>query len=362
MIQIGKIIKRVPIFRMLGKESIDFIVERLKFKTFQKDDAICKIGDPGEEMYIIISGETDVRIGEPGSERVVATLKSGDYFGEMALLTEEPRSATVLATDTVETFVLYKNDFDVILERYPSISLSMTKMISQRLRDTNIKAAKMPKPEDIKQDGTGPKGSLKDMALVDLISFCEANSLTGSMKLVNGAETGHFEFQRGQIASVKLGAIKEDEALDKMLGWEDGDFEITVKPLKLGKDEVDDDVEIETKNVLIVNNSMVVRKVIERAFKGLGYNVETASNIENALQSFQSQQPDIIISDVKLADGNGVVFINKVREQYKLPFIFITDNSIKAEFEDQLRQLGNAELTKTHEVSEIVKLVENTLL
>ena len=56
MIQIGKILKQVPIFRMLDKESIDFIVERLKFKTFSENETICKVGDPGDEMYIIISG------------------------------------------------------------------------------------------------------------------------------------------------------------------------------------------------------------------------------------------------------------------------------------------------------------------
>ena len=361
MIQIGKILKKVPIFRMLGKESIDFIVERLKFKTFSADEVICKTGDAGEEMYIIISGKTDVIIGTGNEQQVVATLQSGDYFGEMALLTDEPRSATVKATESCETFVLYKNDFDVILERYPSIALSMTKIVSKRLRDTNIKASKMPRPEDIKKAGSGPSGSLKDMALVDLISFCESNSLTGSMKVINGGQSGNFQFEKGQLISVNLGNVKDDEALDTMLGWEDGKFEITVVPLTLGKESEEHD-DVETKYILIVNNSMVVRKVIERAFKGLGYHVETASNIASSLESIGKQPADIIISDVKLADGNGIDFINKVRENKKLPFIFITDNSIKPEFEEQLKQLGNAELTKTHEVSEIVKLVENTLL
>lgn len=362
MIQIGKIIKKVPIFRMLGKESINFIIERLKFKTFGPGDAICKTGDKGEEMYIIISGETDVCIGEPGKEVVVATLKSGDYFGEMSLLTDEPRSATVVSKEGCETFVLYKNDFDVILERFPSIALSMTKIVSQRLSDTNKKAAKMPKPEDIDaKAGKGPSGDLKDIALVDLISFCESNSLTGTMSLVNGIDKGYFEFERGNLITVKLGDVTEDEALDTMLGWDKGHFNVTVSPLSLGI-ETEKPTEDETKSILIVNNSLVVRKVIERAFKGLGYVVDTASNIAQSMEKAKTQNPDLIISDVKLSDGNGLEFINKVREDNNLPFIFITDDSIKAEFEQQLKQLGNAELTKTHEVSEIVKLVENILL
>ena len=238
----------------------------------------------------------------------------------------------------------------------------MTKIVSQRLSDTNKKAASMPKPEDIDtKGGSGPSGNLEEIALVDLISFCESNSLTGSMNLVKENQKGVFEFERGQLLSVSLGGVKEDQALDTMLTWESGNFSITVRPLTLGKDaETVDDGEV--KSILIVNNSLVVRKVIERAFKGLGYNVATASNIENSLTEMAANSPDIIISDVKLADGNGLDFIKQTREKINLPFIFITDNSIKIEFEEALKKLGNAELTKTHEVSEIVKLVENTLL
>ncbi len=365
MIQIGKILKKVPIFRMLGKESIDFIVERLKFKTFKEGEAICRIGDPGEEMFIIISGETKICIyNDDDQEQVVATLTSGDYFGEMALLTGEPRSATVIATKPCEMFVLYKNDFDVILERYPSISLSMGKIVSQRLRETLKKAAEMPKGKalETKGDGGGPSGSLKDISIVDLISFCEANSLTGTMKVKNADQVGRFEFERGQLTKVQLGDVKDDRALDTMLGWKEGHFEISVKPLTLDSEEKKEAITEETKSILIVNNSLVVRKVIERAFRGLGYEVSSAPNIAGALDSVSSNDVDLIISDIKLADGNGVSFVKQVREKQEMPFIFITDDSVKAEFEAELKRLGGAELTKTHEVSEIVKIVENTIL
>ena len=126
MIQISKILQSVPIFRTLGKESIDFIVEKLKFKTFDKGQTIVKVGDPGDEMFIIISGKVNVIIfPQDNSEgQVVANLGPGDYFGEMALLTGEPRSASVVSEDECEAFALQQNDFNVILERFPSISLS----------------------------------------------------------------------------------------------------------------------------------------------------------------------------------------------------------------------------------------------
>ncbi|HGY56755.1 MAG TPA: cyclic nucleotide-binding domain-containing protein [Caldithrix abyssi] len=365
MIQIGKILKQVPIFRMLGKDSINFIVERLKFKTFNADETICKIGDPGDEMYIIISGKVKICIyGEDGkTEQVVATLTSGDYFGEMALLTGETRSASVIAVEPSETFVLHKNDFDVILERFPSISLSMGKIVSQRLRETLKKASQLPaKGEKIEAAQSGPAGHLKDVPLVDLISFCESNSLTGSMTITNDGQEGKFEFESGQLQSVVLGDKRDDQALDEMLNWPDGYFQIKVRPLTLKKvqDETEEKSE-QPKRILIVNNSLVVRKVVERAFRGLGYAVQTAQNIGESMKIMEKEKPDIIISDIKLPDGSGLDFLGKVREQADVAFIFITDNGIRPDFDEKLKEAGRAELTKSHEVSEIVKLVENMI-
>ncbi len=363
MIQISKILKQVPIFRMLSKENIDFIVERLKFKTFSADETICKVGDPGDEMYIVISGRVKICIyNENNKEQIVASLIPGDYFGEMSLLTGEPRSASVIAMEDSETFMLHKNDFDVILEKFPSISLSMGKIVSKRLRETLQKATSMPQGDNITTAQSGPSGSLAEVSLEELISFCEANSVTGTMNLTSGEQKGMFEFYSGRLSSVSLGDIKDDKALDTMLSWKDGKFEIFVRPLTLSKEEKKAQKEAEdVKTILVTNNSLVVRKIIERAFKGLGYTVFSAKNIAESAELLNNNQIDIIISDVKLPDGKGLEFIEKIRSTDKTPFIFITDKSGGPEFENKLKEMGNAELTKTHEVSEIVKLVENML-
>ena len=359
MIQISKILHKVPIFRMLGKESIDFIIERLKFKTFDGNYTICKIGDPGDTMFIIISGGVDIIItDQQGNEQVVASLGSGDYFGEMALLTGEPRSATVRTTEPSEMFLLVQKDFDVILEKFPSISLSMGKVVSKRLRETLNKALQMPSKTAIE---AGPSGSLSETPLVDLINFCESNSLTGTLKIVNDGQEGIFTYHSGELVSVKLGDITDDKALDEMLHWEDGKFEIKSKPLTLEAKKAKAEETKEVKEILIVNNSLVVRKLIERAFRSLGYKVATAENVEKSEEIISKNVPDIIITDVKLSDGDGLDLCRTVRADNDVPFIFLADDSVKSEFTNELKSLGKAELTKTHEVSEIVKLVENML-
>lgn len=357
MIQISKILKQVPIFHMLDKESIDFIVERMKFKTFAANQTICQIGDPGDEMFIIITGKVKICIyNEDGSnEQVVATLGGGDYFGEMALLTGETRSASVIATEDCEMFVLHKNDFDVILEKYPSISLSMGKIVSQRLRDTLSKASKLPASGKLEFSQEGPSGTLKDVPLVDLIAFCESNSLTGTMTVKRDGREGNFEFESGQLNKVTLDDSRDDEALDTMLGWDDGQFEIRVRPLKLKKESQQ---EQQVKHILIVNNSMVVRKVVERAFKGLGYAVSTAATIADAVPIAKKTKADVIISDIKLADGSSEDLIAGLSGPGELPFIFLADENLKPVEEKQLLDHPRVQITKSHEVSEIVKLVE----
>lgn len=357
MIQISKILHNVPIFRMLGKESIDFIVERLKFKTYDENHTICKIGDPGDTMYIIISGAVDIIIQDnDGNEQVVASSGSGDYFGEMALLTGEPRSATVRTTEPSEMFLLVQKDFDVILEKFPSISLSMSKVVSKRLRETLSKASQLPR-KGVKD--AGPSGSLAETPLIDLINFCESNSLTGTLTITHDSSSGVFTYTKGEVVAIKMDDKSDDSALDELLKWEDGKFEIKSKPLTL--DASKEAVSKDTKEILIVNNSLVVRKLIERAFKSLGYQVATAENVEKSKASINQSSPDIVITDVKLSDGLGLDLCKAVRESKDIPFIFLADDSVKTEFSDELKSLGKAELTKTHEVSEIVKLVENML-
>ena len=114
----------------------------------------------------------------------------------------------------------------------------------------------------------------------------------------------------------------DDSALDEMLKWEEGTFEIKSKPLTL--DTKKESESKETKKILIVNNSLVVRKLIERAFRSLGYQVATSENVEKSNATISQTVPDIVITDVKLADGLGLDLCKTVREDKDIPFIFLT--------------------------------------
>ena len=363
MIQLSKILKSVPIFHTLGKESIDFIIQRLKFKTFGPNETVCKIGDPGDEMYIIINGEVKICIyDEQGNEKIVATLKAGDYFGEMALLTGEPRSASVITTRESEMFALHKNDFDVILEKFPSISISIGKIMSQRLRETLAKASHLPNVNKIETGQEGPRGNLKDVPLVDLIRFCESNSLTGTLRIENDGQKGQLEFKAGQLHKVSLGDLSEDQALDTMINWTEGQFQIELKPLKLDElveEKTESKEQPKIRNILILSNSLVVQKIIERALLSLGYNVHKARKINEGLELLDKENIHLIVSDIKLPDGEGPRLIEEVRKQNNNPIIFLGEPNLKEDVLEPIKTATAVEITNSHEVSEIVQLIEH---
>ncbi len=360
MFQISEVLKKVPFFRTLGKDGIDFIVERLKFKPFDEEEVICQIGDPGDKMYIIISGKVKVVVKQDDTEEptVIAYLTGGDYFGEMSLLTGEPRSASVITTEPSEMFILNKSDFDVIVERFPSISLSMGKIMSQRLRDTLQKAAK----KDSSDITPNIKGDLAERDLVDILKFCESNSLNGKLVVKKDEETGVFKYQKGILQDVKLGELKDDQAIDTMLDWEAGKFEIIPEPLKLDeKQEAETEQSEEPKQLLIINTSVVVQKMLQRTFENIGYTVYAVENKQKGLNLINKLEPDIVVADTKLPDSDGFELVKSVRETSALPIVLLTDERNQEEFSQKLSEYPSLSFTKSHEMSEILHAVQQLI-
>jgi CRP-like cAMP-binding protein/CheY-like chemotaxis protein len=361
MFQISEVLKKVPFFRTLGKNGINFIVERLKFKPFDADEVICRAGETGDKMFIIINGRVKVvAVGKPDDEEnIISYLESGNYFGEMALLTGEPRSATVITTEPSEMFVLNKSEFDVILERFPSITLSMAKTMSHRLRDTIQKTT----TKDTGNVSSGIMGKLSEKSLVDVMKFCENNSLNGTLLIQHGSETGKFQYERGELQHVSLGQFVEDTALDLMLNWDEGTFIIKTKPIEMENTvKVSESISPDNiSRIVIVNNSMVVQKLLQRTFESMGYDVYTVETGSKGKKLVKSLSPNLIISDTKLPDGSGIEFLQSVREFSDVHMVLLTDVSNKTQFEKNTNQIKNVFFTNSQDIGEIVKTVENIL-
>ncbi len=353
MFQISQVLKRVPFFEKLDKEGIDFIVERLKFKPFDQEEVICRIGDPGDRMYIIISGQVKVVVDdEEGEETIIAHLGSGDYFGEMALLTGEPRSATIITTEPSEMFVLNKSDFDEILARYPSISISMGKIMSHRLRETLQKAAHRGKAAA----KPALRGSLSVHPLENLLKFCESNSLNGKLRLRQDGQEGIITFQKGVLQSVNLGDLKDDQAMDVMLEWREGEFFIEPEPLRL--EETVEPATPKSKQIVVISNSLVVQKALQARLEAAGHSVYTVENLQKGMNLIEKLQPDLVITDTMLPDARGGEIARQIRGKSSLPIVFLTDEKGKEKWSQEVRDFTNVRFTPSRDPERILQQVE----
>ena len=131
-------LKSVPLFSRLGEASLDAILRLTRRRRFRKDEVIFHEKEAGDSLFIILHGRVKVAIfGDDGKEVTLSILSEGDFFGEMSLLDQEPRSATIIAEEDCEFLALQRDDFVRALEQDPGISASLIQVLADRLRKAN---------------------------------------------------------------------------------------------------------------------------------------------------------------------------------------------------------------------------------
>ena len=126
------VLQNTYFFQSLKMNELDELIGHLRMIRVQKGYEIIKQGDPGDAFYLIASGKVSVWMKKGFKRSNVAELVSDDFFGEMALISNEPRSATIVAEDVTELFILQKYDFDKILMKNPAIAQELKKAYHER--------------------------------------------------------------------------------------------------------------------------------------------------------------------------------------------------------------------------------------
>ena len=128
-----EIIDKVPIFEGANEDFIKEIILHLTPVVFTPGDFIVKAGEVGFDMYFISKGSVDVMSAD---ERIdYATLASGNFFGEIALLLSMPRTATIKAREYCDLYRLDKDTFDRVLSRYPEFAETIMAMAKKRSKE-----------------------------------------------------------------------------------------------------------------------------------------------------------------------------------------------------------------------------------
>jgi CRP/FNR family cyclic AMP-dependent transcriptional regulator len=124
-----ELLKRAPLFSGCSKSELRALARTADELDLRQGTVITREGRPGREFFVLISGSAEVT----KNGKKVAELGPGDWFGEIALLTDSPRTATVTATSPVDVLVITDRGFRDVVETMPSIALKILATVSQRL-------------------------------------------------------------------------------------------------------------------------------------------------------------------------------------------------------------------------------------
>lgn len=129
------LIRRVPLFTMLTPAQAESLAAAVTKKRFKRSEILVEQGKKTNALFIMLSGRTRVVVTDnKGREVIIATLKAGDYLGEMSLIDNEPHSATVIAEQQVDVLALGREAFLQCLTENAAMSLAVMRGLVQRLR------------------------------------------------------------------------------------------------------------------------------------------------------------------------------------------------------------------------------------
>ena len=133
-----ELLRTVPIFAELSDPDIASLSKLATRRRYPKDTVVFFENEEGDFFFMILEGRIKVTIlGDDGREVILSILGPGDFFGEMALLDNEPRSATAIAIEETELLSLHRTDFQTVMADNKSITTALIRSLTGRLRRAN---------------------------------------------------------------------------------------------------------------------------------------------------------------------------------------------------------------------------------
>jgi CRP/FNR family cyclic AMP-dependent transcriptional regulator len=132
------VLRQHPMFRDLGSEALDQLCRYAKHTSLKRGATICSKGDPGNFLFIVISGTVKISVSSPdGRNAILNLINAGDLFGEVAVLDGQARTADAIANTNCEIFVLDRRDFLPFVRGQPELAMRLIELLCTRLRWTS---------------------------------------------------------------------------------------------------------------------------------------------------------------------------------------------------------------------------------
>lgn len=137
-------LRRIPLFAKIEPAKLKLLAFTSQRIIYKPGDVLFHQGDPGDAAYVIFGGEADVTVNTPGGPLTVARLKQHDFVGEIAILCDVPRTATVTAVSELITLRIAKDLFFRLINDFPQIAIEIMRVLAQRLERTtaDLRAAR----------------------------------------------------------------------------------------------------------------------------------------------------------------------------------------------------------------------------
>lgn len=149
-------LKKIPLFSDLGVRELTAVASIAEEKTFPQGHVIIQEGEVGEDLYFILMGRVSVikNMGTPQAFHL-ADMGPSNYFGDMALFDQQPRSASVVAQEETHLLALSRFEFDELMKEFPKIAIHACRVFSERFRELQVKFQSTSEA----QDSSSPEAS-----------------------------------------------------------------------------------------------------------------------------------------------------------------------------------------------------------
>ena len=132
------VMRRIPLFAHINPQKLKLLAFTSERILFEAGQTVFRQGDEGDAAYVIIEGEADVLVETPKGPIAVARMERNAIVGEVAILCDVPRTATIKAISRLDTLRITKAQFLELLTEYPELSIEIMKILAQRLAKTSL--------------------------------------------------------------------------------------------------------------------------------------------------------------------------------------------------------------------------------
>jgi len=211
-----KLLNKFPIFQSLNEFDIKRLIPLLKMKKYPKGSVILRKGEPGSNLFIMLSGKAEVLVDEG---ICIGVMERGDVFGEISLLIGTPVGATIKVIEVVTVLLIYGRDFKKVLNMFPSLQMYFARLLAKRLAKTNV--------EKLEGLTSGMIGKLSDNPPAELFQTLNLNHKTGLLTLYLSKGTGELSFREGNLIRAKYNEREGKDAFFELLKEQEGRFKFT---------------------------------------------------------------------------------------------------------------------------------------